>query len=140
MTNFVRLEVGKDNGLFEYEVRFDPPAHAQNLRFQLLNQQAEVIGKTKTFDGVKLCLPMQLPDQVTQLTSINSNDDTPVVLTLIYKGKRKFSECIQFYGILFSNIMKILKFVRFGTKDFDPTEPKVVPQHKLEIWPGYVTG
>lgn len=51
-----------------------------------------------------------------------------------------FAESQQLYGILFANIMKILKFVRFGTKNFDPTEPKLVPQHKLEIWPGYVTG
>lgn len=140
LTNFVRLEVGKDNGMYEYEVRFEPTAHSNQLRFALLNQQIEVIGRTRTFDGVKLCLPIQLPERVTQLTSVNSNDNTPVVLTIIYKGKRKFAECLQFYGILFANIMKILKFVRFGTKDFDPTAPKVIPQHKLEIWPGYVTG
>lgn len=130
----------KDKGVFEYEVRFDPPAHSNQLRFTLLNQQIPVIGRTKTFDGVKLCLPVQLPDRVTQLISKNPNDNVDVTVTIIYKGRKKFAECQQLYGILFSNIMKILKFVRFGQKDFDPSEPKVVPQHKLEIWPGYVTG
>lgn len=110
------------------------------MRFALLKQQVAVIGRTKTFDGVKLCLPSMLPERVTQLTSINPNDNGEVTITIIYKGKKRFEECQQLYGILFANIMKILKFVRFGQKNFDPTEPKVIPQHKLEIWPGYVTG
>lgn len=140
MTNYIQLEVEPNKGVFEYEVRFDPPAHSTQLRFELLKQQIPVIGRTKTFDGVKLCLPIQLDERVTQLKSTNPNDNTEVMVTIIYKGKRKFSECLQLYGILFSNIMKMLKFVRFGTKDFDPKQPKVIPQHKLEIWPGYVTG
>lgn len=140
MTNYIRLTVEKDKGVFEYETRFDPPVHSNQHRYALLNQIIDVIGKTRTFDGVKLCLPILLPDKVTQFQRINPNDDSEVIITIIYKGKRNFSDCTQLYGILFSNIMKILKFVRFGTKDFDPAEPKVIPQHKLEIWPGYVTG
>uniref|UniRef100_A0A1B0DD99 Uncharacterized protein n=1 Tax=Phlebotomus papatasi TaxID=29031 RepID=A0A1B0DD99_PHLPP len=35
--------------------------------------------------------------------------------------------------------MRALKFVRHKRKQFDPTKAKLVPQHKLEIWPGYVT-
>lgn len=140
LTNFIKLETENDKGVFEYEVRFEPAAHANQLRFNLLSQQKPVIGETKTFDGVKLCLPIQLPDRVTLLTSKNPNDGTAVTVTIIFKGRKKFSECLQLYGILFSNIMKKLKFVRFGQKDFDPSQPKIIPQHKLEIWPGYVTG
>lgn len=140
LTNYIRLQVEPDKGVFEYETRFDPQMHANQMRFALLNQQVDVIGKTRTFDGVKLCLPILLPDKVTQLNSVNPSDNTDVTITLIYKGKRKFSECTQLYGILFANIMKMLQFVRFGQKNFDPSDPKVIPQHKLEIWPGYVTG
>ena len=35
--------------------------------------------------------------------------------------------------------MSVLKFIRFGKNKFDPTSPKIIPQHKLEVWPGYVT-
>lgn len=140
MTNFIRLECEPDKGIFEYEVRFEPAIHSNQMRFALLHQQAEAIGRTKTFDGVKLCLPSMLSDRVTQLTGTNPNDNSEVIISIIYKGKKRFAECQYFYGILFSNIMKILKFVRFGQKNFDPADPKVVPQHKLEIWPGYVTG
>lgn len=134
------MEVEKDKGVFEYEVRFEPQAHSNQLRYVLLRQLVPELGQTRTFDGVKLCLPHQLPDRVTQLKTTNPNDETDVMVTIIYKGRKKFDECQQLYGILFSNIMKILKFVRFGTKNFDPMQPKVIPQHKLEIWPGYVTG
>ncbi|XP_031622397.1 protein argonaute-3-like [Contarinia nasturtii] len=139
LTNYIRLQTEPNKGVFEYEARFDPPVHSNQLRYALMNQQLDVIGRTKTFDGVKLCLPIQLPDQVTQLQSANPNDNSDVTITLIYKGRKKFSECQQLYGILFKNIMKILKFVQFGLKNFDPSAPKVIPQHKLEIWPGYVT-
>lgn len=140
LTNYIKLEVEPDKGVFEYEVRFEPAAHSNQLRYALLNQQIPIIGKTKTFDGVRLCLPIQLPERETILISKNPNDNTDVEVTIIYKCRRKFAECQQLYGILFSNIMKILKFVRFGQKDFDPSQPKIIPQHKLEIWPGYVTG
>jgi hypothetical protein len=39
---------------------------------------------------------------------------------------------------LFDKIFKILKFQRIGQKMFDPSAPLVIPQHKLEVWPGYV--
>lgn len=140
LTNYIKLEVEPNKGVFEYEVRFEPPVHSNQMRFALMYQLIETIGKTKTFDGVKLCLPHQLPERVTQLKGVNPSDNTEIDVTIIYKGRRKFAECEQLYGILFANIMKILKFVRFGQKNFDPSQPKVIPQHKLEIWPGYVTG
>lgn len=49
------------------------------------------------------------------------------------------SDCVHLYNVLFDRIMKTLSYVRFGKKQFDPTAPKVIPQHKLEVWPGYVT-
>lgn len=142
LTNFIRLDFIEPNKgfVFEYEVRFEPEVYSNGLRYALLRQQVPVIGQTRTFDGVDLCLPIQLPDRVIQLKSINPVDNSEVKVIIIYKGRKKSAECQQLYGNLFSKIMKILKFVRFGTKHFDPKEPKVIPQHKLEIWPGFVTG
>lgn len=136
LTNYIKLQTDPDKGVFEYEARFEPPVHSNQLRFKLMFLVRDVIGGAKTFDGVKLCLPIQLPDQVTQMQVTNPNDNSNVTITLIYKGRKKFVECQQLYGILFKNIMRHLKFVQFGLKNFDPSEPKVIPQHKLEIWPG----
>lgn len=131
--------MNKDVGIFEYEVRFDPVTDGRNIRFQLLNQQLNVIGKTKIFDGVVLFLPIRLPDNVTTLTSKNPGDDSDVTVKIMYKRKKPMKDCMQFYNILFDRIMKVLNYVRFDRKQYDPTAPKHIPQHKLEIWPGYVT-
>lgn len=91
------------------------------------------------FDGVILCLPFRLRKIEMMLTSTNENDATSVTVTIIYKQEKLIKDCIQLYNDLFDRTMRILKFVRFGRKHFDPTAPKLMPQHKLEIWPGYVT-
>lgn len=46
---------------------------------------------------------------------------------------------MHLYNVIFGRIMKELNYVRFGRKTFDPTAPTLIPQHKLEVWPGYVT-
>lgn len=117
LSNYVRLKVDDNKGVFEYELRFTPSIHDVRLRFQLLMQHKSVIGETKTFDGNILCLPIRLPDKITTLTSVSANDSSTVVLQVIYKRQRKFSECHTLYGTLFNRIMKVLQFVRFGKKD-----------------------
>lgn len=98
-----------------------------------------IIGRTRLFDGITLSLPLKLTETNTILQSTNENDGSVVKLTVTYKRKKKFSECRSLYGILFDKIMRILKFVRFNQKNFDPKEPTIIPQHKLEVWPGFVT-
>lgn len=139
-TNYIRLKTDKNKGVFEYEVRYEPNIIATSLRYKLLNQHTSgVIGPTKTFDGATLYLPTQLPDQITKLVSTNENDQTTVNLQIIFKRKKRLGECVQLYNVLFDRIMRQMNFVRFGRKLFDPTAPVMIPQHKLEVWPGYVT-
>lgn len=139
MTNFLELGFDSNKGVFYYEVRFSPDVHSKNLREKLLNQQKEVIGNTRTFDGTTLYLPIKLPNQITEVTSESPTDGTIHRLRIIFKRKMKMRDCIHLYNILFDRIMKQLQYVRFGRKKFDPTAPKIIPQHKLEVWPGYVT-
>lgn len=53
-----------DKGIFEYEVRFDPPVDSKDMRFKLLKQHQEAIGTAKTFDGVTLYLPFKFEKNV----------------------------------------------------------------------------
>lgn len=133
LTNYIRIQIDPEKGVFEYEVRFAPAIHAAPVRYKLLNQHRELIGNTKTFDGVTLFLPKKLPEKITKLQSENPNDGSAVMVSIVYRRKKKMADCVQLYGILFDRIMRTLKFIRFGRKNFDPSEPKVVPQHKLEV-------
>ena len=40
--NYVRLEVAGEKGMFEYELKFDPPVDSRHERFKLVNQLKEV--------------------------------------------------------------------------------------------------
>lgn len=138
MTNYLELHFEPSKGVFEYEVRFTPAVHAMTLRHKLLNQHRSIIGNGTTFDGAVLYLPIKLPN-LTNVISVSPTDNANYQVTIIFKRKMKMSECMHLYNVLFDRIMKKLEYVRFGRKKFDPTAPKIIPQHKLEVWPGYVT-
>ncbi|XP_053697192.1 protein argonaute-3 [Sabethes cyaneus] len=139
MTNYIRIACNPDRGIYEYEVRFSPEVDSKAVRSRYIAQHADVIGNAKTFDGVKLYLPKKLPNPETILYSKNPVDGHEVTIKIIFKRKQRMSENVQFYNILFQRIMKVLKMVEMARKNFDPSAPKLIPQHRLEIWPGYVS-
>lgn len=108
------------------------------FRAKYLAQHREVIGNAKTFDGVLLYLPHRLPNDITRLISKNIVDESEVEVRVCYKRQKSRDDCVQFYNILFERIFRILNYLRVGRKNFDPTAPQLIPQNKLEIWPGYV--
>lgn len=142
LTNYIRLKTIQDTACYyEYEIQFNPNTESISLRKKLLNQQKNIIGNVKTFDGATLYLPHKLPDETIKCIGTNEADitDKPVELSIIFKRKKRMSESKQFYNVLFNQIMRVLQHVQIDRRMFDPTAPKLIPQHKLEIWPGYVT-
>lgn len=139
-TNYIRLKTKPETGVFEYHVTFAPNVDARALRNRLLHQHKSVIGPTKTFDGTTLYLPFRLPENRTRLISEQAVDPTqaPIEYTveIIFRRQQPMRECIHLYNVIFGRIMKELNLVRFGRKNFDPTAPTLIPQHKLEVWPG----
>ena len=139
--NYVRLEVAKEKGMYEYEVRFQPAVDSRDERFKILGQLREVFGPTKTFDGVCLYLPNLLKDNPSYRNATHPVENTEVTVTVTLKHVKKLndSKSIQFYNTLFRRIMNTLKMVEMNKNFYDPRAGHMVPQHKLEIWPGYVT-
>ena len=41
--------------------------------------------------------------------------------------------------ISFFRIMKVLELSQVGRYHYDPKRPAPIPQHRLELWPGYIT-
>lgn len=66
-------------------------------------------------------------------------DGTTVTLTLIYKKRQSMSDNVTFFNVLLKRVMRALSLVRIGQHSFNPKGIHAVPQHKLEVWPGYVT-
>ena len=36
-------------------------------------------------------------------------------------------------------VMKLLQLKQVGRYYYDPNRPASIPQHKIELWPGYIT-
>ncbi|KAK7067292.1 Piwi-like protein 2 [Halocaridina rubra] len=138
-TNWIYLSQDPNRAVFEYEVKFDPEIDATNVRFRLLNSVRENIGSTKSFDGSILWLPTELPNKVTILSAVHLFTNEPVAIKIIFKCKKSMDQCLQLYNVLFGRIMKILKMVKMGNNYYSPNDFSLVPQHKLEIWPGFIT-
>ncbi|XP_072944718.1 piwi-like protein Ago3 [Epargyreus clarus] len=136
-SNFIRLNF-EENNVFEYEVRYEPDQDYKHLRFKLLNEHQKYFN-VKAFDGTTLYVPHLLPPEATNLVSTNEFDNSKVNITIILRRTRRLSEMIHIYNLLFKHIMKDLQLVRFGRQHFSQQSAIQIPQHKLEVWPGYVT-
>lgn len=137
--NYIKLTSDPNKGVFVYEVRFTPNVDSTSLRMKYLNEHRDKFGGTKTFDGVTLYLPILLKDKLTTFVSQSKADNSDIEIRVLYKRQENLKNCIHLYNVLFDRVMKTLNYVRFDRKQFDPTSPKIIPQQKLEVWPGYVT-
>lgn len=137
--NYINLKLDPAKGLFNYEVKFNPDIDSRPLRRKLLNQHVQALGRTKVFDGVTLYLPQKLKQDINLFTSIHPMDESKVELKVIYKKQQSISENIPFFNVLLGRVMRALSLVRIGQHSFNPKGIHCVPQHKLEVWPGYVT-
>jgi len=79
--------------------------------------------------------------EVTIFTAKHPVDDSLVRITVSLKHIKKMGDArsVQFYNTLFRRIMFTLKMVQMNKNFYNPRAGHMVPQHKLEIWPGYVT-
>lgn len=137
--NYVKLIQKEGTGVFEYHIYFRPQIDSRPLRAKILRQPevSNKIGSVYQFTGMNLFLPRQLPDMIIDTT--NPADDSAIQVEIQFVKIPPFAELIPFYNTMFRKIMRELKLVQINRHYYDPTSKIDVPQHKLEIWPGYVT-
>jgi len=126
--------------MFEYEVKFNPPVDSlRDKRAMLLDQQRAIIGSATNFNGVTLHLPTKLPQEQTICKA--ALRDKPYKVGIFYKKRRHYSdkEVILFLNNLFRRVMHILKMVNVKGHMYSPNLSVSVEQHRLEIWPGFIT-
>ncbi|KAJ8981325.1 hypothetical protein NQ317_015458 [Molorchus minor] len=140
--NYIRLQIEKGRGVYEYEVRFNPELDAKNRRIRMVNLIMKELGSVKVFDGGSvLYLPLKIVEtQQTFHESLPGPDgDQEVSTTLIFKRKKSMGEreCLHLYNVLFKRIMHILLYTQMGRNYFDTEHKYLIPQHKLEVFPGF---
>ncbi|XP_072538731.1 piwi-like protein 1 [Salminus brasiliensis] len=138
--NFMRLLSRPQWALYQYHVDFKPPMESRRLRSALLFQHDETLGKARTFDGALLFLPHRLHNAETVLCSETRHGErVQITVTLTNELPPSSPVCLQFYGILFRRILRMLNMQQVGRNYYNPDEPLTIPQHRLTIWPGFVT-
>ncbi|XP_021965267.2 piwi-like protein Ago3 [Folsomia candida] len=141
--NYIRLEhLEKDRGgVWEYHVDFDPPLGSKKLRWSVLHSLVDIMGPTLNFDGgSKLFLPFELRDGVTNLSTPHPADhDDTVDVVIKHIKKQELEESVHFYNILLRQVFRELGLIEMQRNFYDYKNIFQVPEHKLEIWPGFVT-
>jgi len=136
--NYISFKA-REEGAFQYNVSFNPPVESRNMRFGMLKEHAELIGKTKAFDGATLFIPHRLPKPQMKLQSTRITDGATVELKITLVKILAPTECLQLYNIVLRRVMKVLEMSQVGRYYYDPKRPAPIPQHRLELWPGYIT-
>ena len=101
VSNYFSIRNQPNSSLYQYNVSYSPPIESKKLRVALLYSYTG-IGKTKAFDGMILYLPIKLPDQVTQFTTVTKREETiEITITLTNELSVNSPVCIQLYNIIF---------------------------------------
>ncbi|CAB0010469.1 unnamed protein product [Nesidiocoris tenuis] len=140
VTNYIRLATEPGKGIYQYWVKFEPMVDSRNTRCRLVKQLAHIVGDARSFDGIMLFLPHLLKDKVTEeKLKLHDGSDVTVSITFVKQLLMSDREAITFYNILFKRFMHILGLTLHGRNYYDSKAAKSLPEHKMEIWPGYVT-
>ena len=66
-------------------------------------------------------------------------DGSMVSVTVQLFKVLRYEECTHLLNLVFKRAMRKLKLQQVGRNTYDPSNSIKIPQHKLELWPGYVT-
>ncbi|XP_072051349.1 piwi-like protein 1 [Amphiura filiformis] len=135
--NYIRIQV-PDHAIWQYHVSYDPPIDNRRLCIRLLYEHSEVIGRVRAFDGAILYLPKDLGNKVTTFKSIRRSDEREITVKVQQTRTLESKDCVQLFNIIFRRVLKILDMKQVGRHYYIPGRSVPIPQHKLEVWPGYI--
>lgn len=120
-------------------MKFEPAVDSKSFRIKILNANMPKMGNIRMYDGGSiLFLPKLLPDKVTEFVTPHPKDTNEnITMTVTFLRKKRLGDCLQLYNILFKRIMHVLLYVCYGRNFFDQRGTIMIPQHRLEVLPGY---
>ncbi|KAI6656672.1 piwi B [Oopsacas minuta] len=137
-SNYIRVR-SIAQGVYHYMVTFSPEIDSKNMRYKLLNMHREVIGETRAFDGTTLYSPKTITESIIELESTRPTDGAPIKIKVEKIRILQAKDSLQLFNVIFRRVMRQLQLRQVGRHYYDPIHPINIPQHKLELWPGYIT-
>ncbi|XP_033126803.1 piwi-like protein 1 [Anneissia japonica] len=141
LSNNFRLRTAREEwALYQYHVDFNPPLDSKRLRIALVKSQKDIIGATNAFDGMVLYLPIKLERPETQvMVQTQKGENVQITFKLTNELPPYSNTCMHMYNVIFRKVMSSLNMQQIGRHYFNPDSKIMVKQHRLEIWPGFIT-
>ncbi|XP_067213491.1 piwi-like protein Siwi isoform X1 [Linepithema humile] len=138
-SNYFKLLKSTDWAIHQYHVYFAPEEDRTAVRKGLLKLHKKKIG-AYIFDGSVMYTTARLAEKMT-FTSIRQSDEQPITITVRLVADMLVGDYhyIQFFNIIMRKCFEHLDLKLIGRNFFDPQNKIVLPEYKLELWPGYIT-
>lgn len=141
MTNYFRLNAASFH-VFQWRVDFEPEEDHTRMRKALFYQLKSKLG-VFLFDGTMMFNMNRLsPDNSVPMTfTVQSREGANYTVTIKFVGEivRSDFQFIHICNIIMRQCMDGLKMTLLGRNYFDSEARQILPDWKLEVWPGYVT-
>ncbi|XP_057371400.1 piwi-like protein Siwi [Daphnia carinata] len=138
-SNYFELTKRPDMHLLQYRVDFTPDVDHIGARKALIRVHEAILGKY-LFDGTLLYNITRLP-QPLELFSKRLSDNSDVVISfrLVGEIQKEDSTYTTVMNIILRRCLGMLNLTLWRRDYYDPAAATEIPQHFLNVWPGYVT-
>ncbi|KAL5238818.1 hypothetical protein ACI65C_006228 [Semiaphis heraclei] len=140
LANYFPMTSFKNWCLYQYRVDFNPEEERISTKRGLLAQHRERL-RGYLFDGTILFSGSRFDPPNFELTSTRRSDDQIVIIKVKFTNVIETGDYanIQVFNLLLRNCLRHLKLTLIGRNFYDPDAKIDIPQHRLQLWPGYKT-
>nr|XP_032515069.1 piwi-like protein Siwi isoform X3 [Danaus plexippus plexippus] len=138
--NYFTIQTTPQWSLYQYHVDVDPEEDNTAVRKGLLRIHAKTLGGY-LFDGTNLYTVKKLHPDPMELYSQRTTDGENMRLLIKLTGQVSPGDYhyIQIFNIMIRKCFRILDLKLMGRDFFDPIAKIDIPEHRLQVWPGYKT-
>ncbi|XP_055592749.1 protein aubergine-like isoform X1 [Uranotaenia lowii] len=138
--NYFRISRGGEECIFQYRVDFNPVVESSKLMSSLVYTLKPTIGGY-LFDGTQIFTRHKLRSEEVEIQTKDPISGTPYIIKLKKVGVLDGCNEMEFmiYNLINRKAMGGLNLQLIGRNFFDPGAKIVIPQHGLELYPGYIT-
>lgn len=138
-SNYFRLQTPPGWGIFSYKVEFSPAIENVRIRRALLRVHKDLF-EGYTFDGSLLLSSRRTnEDTVTVVTKKTDGQDVFIAIKFIGQVRMTETNSLLVLNLVLRKAMQGLKLQQVGRNFFDALAKISIREHRLELWPGYVT-
>lgn len=138
-TNHFKMTERTSWDIYQYRVDFSPEPEIIGMKKRLLYDHKTLL-KCNMFDGTVLFKTEKLPNDITELVSLDGNE-SPIKITIKYVKILMPTEgaCLQLQNIILKRAMDCLGLVEINRQHYDVKSKIDILSFNLTLFPGYNT-